>query len=75
MRHERGGFIDEVEKNSLIDETSKKSVLMSAFVGSDEVTAPFVFDAKIFWDYSYIVIPYYKNNTLLDLIMRANSKR
>jgi hypothetical protein len=45
MSHELGGFIDEVKKNNLIDETSKKSVLMSAFVGSEEVTAPFVFDA------------------------------
>jgi hypothetical protein len=47
---------------------------MTKFVGQLEVEAPLVLNGNAYPVYSYIVLPFCRNGTLLDLIMKANNQ-
>lgn len=66
-------FWQEVQSNMKISVDTQRAVKMKEYVARN-VDASFMVNHEIFTEYSYIVIPYCSNGTLLDLIMRANSK-
>jgi hypothetical protein len=47
---------------------------MTNFIGHLEVEAQLVLNGNAFQIYSYIVLPFCRNGTLLDLIMKANNQ-
>jgi len=47
---------------------------MLEYVSIEDIIAPLVLETHINYHYSYIVLPYFEKETLLDLYMKANKK-
>ncbi|CDW82560.1 protein kinase domain containing protein [Stylonychia lemnae] len=75
MRDEQEEYYQEVGNNRLIDRNTTRQVLMIESVSKEQVDAPLVLDGTAYSNYSYFVMPYYKNGTLLDLILSFNERR
>ncbi|CDW75679.1 protein kinase domain containing protein [Stylonychia lemnae] len=74
MQDEQGQYYLEVANNNLIDRNTTRQVLMLQSVALNEVEAPLLLEGVSYSHYSYFVMPYYRNGTLLDLIMNYNKK-
>jgi serine/threonine protein kinase len=44
------------------------------YVSSSEMSSPLVINGKTFQEYSYILLPFHSNGTLLDLLKKAQAK-
>jgi len=74
MPHEMESYYLEVASNKLINRNTTRQVLMAASFDPRQIKAPLIIDGNYYPLYAYILLPYYKNGTLLDFIVKANDK-
>ena len=74
MPYEMESYYQEVALNNLIDKNTTRQVLMATNFDPNQIQAPLIIKENTYPVYAYILLPYYKNGTLLDLIMKSNSK-
>lgn len=72
MPHEMEGYYQEVAHNNLIDRNTTRQVLMATNIDPNQIQAPLIINGDNYPVYAYILLPYYRNGTLLDLLMKAN---
>jgi serine/threonine protein kinase len=74
MKDERYFFEKEKLANLQIAPNTKRQVRMVSSVAQNQVSAPLIINNRSHLGYSYIVVPFRKNGTLLDLLINANEK-
>ncbi|CDW88301.1 protein kinase domain containing protein [Stylonychia lemnae] len=65
----------EVSNYQMIRISTNRLVSMLETVDKNQIKHPLVYEGQQYWNYSYIVMPYYENGTLLDLIMKSNKRQ
>jgi len=65
MPHEMEGYYQEVAHNNLIDRNTTRQVLMATNIDPNQIQAPLIINGDNYPVYAYILLPYYRNGTLL----------
>lgn len=70
-KKETNDFLSEVERNKVLPDQDDRVIKMTNFVGTDKVEHPLIYNGQTIDLYSYIVMPFCENGTLLDLLLKV----
>jgi len=73
MPDEFGSYYQEVAQNNLMHRNTTRQVLMAANIDPSQIQAPLVINGEYYPVYAYILLPYFTNGSLRDLLSKAKS--